>query len=248
MVRKRLITVLTLNDGVLYRTRNFVPDYRYTLNFADAWDVDEVVLLDITRPGEGNRSHFYDAVKSFANTCFVPLSVGGGVRSTDDFRLLLRLGADKIILNSQAVATPELITEASHLFGSQCVVVCVDVRRALDGSYAAWTSCGANPVGVPLQAWVREIEARGAGEILIQSIDKDGTLEGYDNTLNQLVSDAVNIPVLACGGAGRWQHFVDAFKKAHVSGVCTSNIYHFTAKSIQNAKAYIHRHGIDVRV
>jgi cyclase len=247
MVRKRLITVLTVNNGILFRTRNFIPDYRYTLNFVDAWSVDEVVLLDITRPDEGEREHFYDVVRLFARNCFVPLTVGGGVRDIEDFRTLLGIGADKVSINSGAANRPDFISEAARLFGSQCVVVSVDAKLREDGSYGVFTCFGTVDQGRTPEDWAVEVQEKGAGEILIQSIDKDGTLEGYDNFLVGKISRAVDMPVLACSGAGTWGHFVEGFKEGGADAVCTTNIYHFTESSIKSAKQYIAKEGIPVR-
>lgn len=248
MLRKRLITVLTFNDGVLFRTKDFQPDYRYTLNFVDAWSVDEVVLLDVTRPGAGERQHFFDVVSQFAERCFVPLAAGGGVRTLDDVRSLLRVGADKVIINTEAVHRPAFITEIAQQYGAQCVVVSIDARRHPDGSYEVYTEWGTHATGLEPVAWARAAAAHGAGEILITSIDRDGSLEGYDNVLSRRVVDTVEIPVLICGGAGNWQHFVAGFQDGGASAVCTANIYHFTEPSIRNAKRYLQQASVDVRV
>ncbi len=247
MLRKRLITVLTLNDGVLFRTRNFQPDYRYTANFVDAWSVDELVALDITRPGEGSREHFHRAIAELSRQCFVPLAAGGGVRSVDDFHALLGMGADKVVINTGAVENPGLITEAARLFGTQCVVLSVDARRRTDGTYEVYTHFGSHPTGLTPEAWARRAEDLGAGEIMITSIDRDGTLEGYDNDLNRQVADSVRIPALVCGGAGRWKDFVDGFELGHAAAVCTTNIYHFTETSVRSAKMFLHDAGISIR-
>jgi cyclase len=247
MLRKRLITVLTFNDGVLFRTKDFHPDYRYTLSFVDAWSVDEIVVLDVTRPGNGKREHFYEVVADFAERCFVPLAAGGGVTSIDDFRTLLGLGADKVIINSAAFTRPEFIGEAARLFGSQCVVVSIDARKGDSGTYEVYTHSGTRATGCDPLEWAKAAERHGAGEIMITAIEKDGSLEGYDNELNKRVADAVGIPVLVAGGAGKWQDFVDGFKTGHASAVCTTNIYHFTETSIKSAKKYLERAGIDVR-
>src|SRR3990167_5881473 len=148
MLKKRLITVLTFNNGVLFRTKKFNPDYRYTLNFIDAWSVDEIVVLDITRPGEGERSNFYDVVAQFSDRCFVPLAAGGGVREIDDFSALLRLGADKIIVNTGVLMRPELINEAAMLFGSQCVVVSIDAKIISPGKYEVFSHYGTQSTGL----------------------------------------------------------------------------------------------------
>lgn len=248
MLRKRLITVLTFNNGVLFRTKNFQPDYRYTLNFVDAWSVDEIVVLDVTRPGTGCRENFYDVVMQFADRCFVPLAAGGGVRTVDDFRALLNVGADKVVINTEAVNRPEFITESAQLFGSQCVVVSIDAKRNNNGDYEALTHFGSRGTGMHPAVWAKKAQDLGAGEIMITSIEKDGSLEGYDNELNRVVSEAVDIPVLVCGGAGKWKDFVDGFLDGEASAVCTTNIYHFTETSIRSAKVYLKNAGIDVRV
>jgi cyclase len=247
VVRKRLIAVLTMNNGVLFRTRNFIPDYRYTFNFVDAWSVDEVVLLDITRLGEGTRQNFFEVVSLFAKNCFVPLTVGGGVRSTEDFNTLLGIGADKVVVNTQAVLKPKFITEAAKVFGSQCVVVSIDTKRNEREEYEVLSHFATRPTGLKAHDWAKMVQEYGAGEILIQSIEMDGTLEGYDNRLNRMISDAVDIPVLVCSGAGNWKNFLDGFKEGGASGVCTTNIYHFTESSIKSAKQYLIRAGIDMR-
>lgn len=247
MLRNRLITVLTFNDGVLYRTRNFHPDYRYTLNFVDAWSVDEIVILDITRPGQGDRENFYDIVTQFADRCFVPLTVGGRVRTIEDFRILLRLGADKVVINTEAVNRPEFITEAAQLFGSQCIVVSIDAKRNSNGNYEVFTDFGTKATGLEPVVWAKKAQELEAGEIMITSIDKDGSLEGYDNELNRMIAESVEIPVLVCGGAGKWQDFVEGFTEGKASAVCTANIYHFTDSSIKSAKIFLKEAGINIR-
>src|SRR4030042_5700944 len=139
MLKRRLITVLTFNNGVLYRTKDFNPDYRYTLNFVDAWSVDEIVVLDVTRPGQGKKENFFRIVKQFANRCFVPLAAGGGVKNIEDFKKLLSIGADKIVVNSEAVKNPKFILEAARLYGSQCVVVSIDARKKDNNNYEVFT-------------------------------------------------------------------------------------------------------------
>lgn len=248
MLRKRLITVLTFNEGILFRTRNFMPDYRYTLNFVDAWSVDEIVVLDISREPERYRNHFYDAVSWFTERCFVPLTVGGGVRSLNDFETLLTLGADKVAVNTGALEQPKLISEASRRYGTQCVVLSMDVARRYEAfPYEVCAAFGTRETGLSPEKWARKGQQLGAGEILVQSIERDGMLEGYDNRLNAIVSDAVDIPVLACSGAGNWQHFEEGFRQGKASGVCTTNIYHFTESSIASAKSYLKQQGVCVR-
>lgn len=248
MLKKRLVVVLTFDNGVLFRTRNFHPDYRYTLNFVDAWAVDEIVVLDITRPGRGERDNFYEVVKEFADRCFVPLAAGGGVRTIDDFKTLLNIGADRVVINTESVRRPDFITEAAKLFGSQCVVVSIDARRNKRGKYEVFTEFGTKATGLEPAPWARKAQELGAGEIMITSIEKDGSLEGYDNELNRMVSEVLDIPILVSGGAGKWQDFVDGFVHGKASAVGTTNIYHFTETSIKSAKQYLKKAGIDVRV
>ncbi|MBL4615614.1 MAG: imidazole glycerol phosphate synthase subunit HisF [Magnetovibrio sp.] len=248
MLRKRLITVLTFNDGVLFRTKLFEPDYRYTLSFVDAWSVDEVVILDVTRPGQGDRQNFYKVVEHFARKCFVPLAVGGGIRDVDEVRRLLGYGADKVVLNTGALEQPRLITETAKLYGAQCVVLSIDAKKIDENRYEVYSTFGSQPTGKSPTEWAAQGEALGAGEVLITAIERDGWLQGYDLDLCREVSEAVNVPVLALGGAGSWKHFAEAFKQCGVSGVCTQNIYHFTEQSIHSAKAFLAKNGVDVRL
>jgi len=248
LLRNRLITVLTINNGVLFRTRNFIPDYRYTLNFVDAWSIDEIVILDITRERKKNYEQFYNVVKNISENCFVPLSVGGGVSCIEDFSKLLNIGADKVTLNSQAFEQPQLITSAAKKFGTQCVVVSIDVKKNNNGEYKVFTEFGQKATNLCPKEWSKRVEEYGAGEILLTSIEKDGSLEGYDNELNSIVSEAVNIPVLVAGGAGKWQDFVDGIQVGKASAVCTTNIYHFTENSISSAKQFMTNNDVNVRI
>lgn len=248
MLRKRFVTLLTFVDGVLFRTKEFHPDYRYTLNFVDAWSVDEIVVLDVTRPAQGERENFLKVVESFAKRCFVPLSAGGGVRSIDDVKRLLAAGADKVTVNTGAFEQLELITEIASAYGAQCVVVSMDVKRDEDGNYEVYSTFGSCPTGWAPADWAREAERRGAGEILVTSIDRDGSLSGYDLELCRTVAQAVSVPVLIAGGAGNWKHFVEGFTKGHADAVCATNIYHFTETSIYSAKLHLGKANVCVRV
>ncbi len=248
MLRKRVITVLTFNNGVLFRTKDFIPDYRYTANFIDNWSVDEIVILDITRPNEGDKENFYSCVMEFSENCFVPLSVGGGVRSLEDFETLLRKGADKIVISTGAFENHDLIVEASKLYGSQCVVLCMDVKKHDNMTYEVFTHFGAKPCGLSPVEWAKKAVALGAGEILVQAIDLDGSLEGYDLALIQQVAEAVDVPILANCGAGKWKDFQTGIETGNASAVCTQNIYHFTENSIKSAKKYLSSKGLNVRL
>ena len=248
MIRKRLVIVLTFNNGVLFRTKLFCPDYRYTLNFVDAWSVDEIVMLDITRPGEGSRTNFLETVTDFSARCFVPISVGGGIRTLDDARELMQVGADKIVVNTGALLRPDLVSEIASHYGSQCVVVSIDAKKLPNNNYevvgrsATW---GTRKTPVD---WAIEVEALGAGEILFTVVDRDGWLQGYDLGICREVCASVRLPVLLLGGAGNWRHFQDALEMTDASGVCTQNIYHFTESSIQNAKQFLFQAGLPVRI
>lgn len=247
MLRKRVITVLTFNDGVLFRTKLFRPDYRYTANFVDAWSVDEIVALDVTRLGAGERASFEAVIRELAERCFVPLAAGGGVRGLADVERLMAMGADKVVVNSGALERPSLITDIARAYGAQCVVVSIDAKRHGDRSYEVLGRFGSVPTGRSPEDWAREAEALGAGEILITAIDRDGSLQGYDLALGRAVADAVTVPVLILGGCGTWKHMADGFREAHASGACTQNIYHFTETSIHSAKRYLVGQGIEVR-
>lgn len=248
MLRKRIVTVLTFNDGVLFRTKLFRPDYRYTANFVDAWSIDEVVILDITRSGQGDRQNFEKVVRNFAENCFVPLCVGGGVRTFADVQVLMKLGAEKVTLNTGAIERPELITEIAEAYGSQCVVVSIDARKTENGGYEVFSHFAETATGMAPEDWASEAERRGAGEILITSVERDGGMEGFDTDLCCRVADAVTIPTLILGGAGSWKHFAKGFVDGKASAVCTQNIYHFTDASINSAKKYLKNAGIEVRL
>ncbi len=247
MLRKRIITVLTLNDGTLFRTKLFTPDYRYTLNFVDAWSVDEIVMLDVTRGTAPDRTSFFETVGTFAENCFVPISVGGGIRALDDVKRYMDAGADKVVINTGALERPALITEIANAYGAQCVVLSIDARKT-DTGYEVMSAAGSQPTGRDPVAWASEGEALGAGEILITSIERDGSLEGYDLDLCETVAAAVTVPVQVLGGCGNWKHMEAAFKIPGIAAACTQNIYHFTEASISSAKKYLARRNIDVRL
>lgn len=246
MLRHRLVTVLTFNDGTLFRTKLFEPDYRYTHNFVDSWLVDEIVMLDVTRAGDDNKA-FLDVVGRFAHDCFVPLAVGGGIRTLADVRAFMAVGADKVVVNSGAVERPELVSEIASAYGSQCVVLSIDARKN-DAGYEVYAGCGAKPTGLDPAEWAKEGENLGAGEVLITSVERDGSLQGYDLDLCRRVSEAVSVPVLVLGGAGAWKHFVEGIQEGGASAVCTQNIYHFTESSILSAKKFLADHGVAVRM
>jgi cyclase len=250
VLRSRLVTILTFNEGVLFRTKLFEPDYRYTANFVDAWSVDEIIVLDITRPKPGetlpDRAPFFKVVKQFARGCSVPLSAGGGLRTLQDVEQFLAVGADKVVINTGALEKPELISQIARAYGTQCVVLSIDAKEVGNG-YEVYSKFGHHPAGVSPEAWGKRGAELGAGEILITSIDRDGSLAGYDLELCRRMTGAVSVPVLIAGGAGNWQHLVDGVAKGGAAAVCTSNIYHFTETSIKSAKTFMGKAGIPVR-
>ena len=248
MLRRRIITVLTFVEGVLFRTKMFEPDYRYTLNFVDAWSVDEVVVLDVTRNSDSVPDIFNGVVQKFAHSCFVPLAAGGGVRTLKDVQRYLDLGADKVVVNTGAIKSPSLISDIAHAYGSQCCLLSIDVRSAKGGGYEVCSGFGTHSTKLDPVAWAREAVELGAGEILITSIERDGALSGYDLDLCRRVVDAVPVPVLICGGAGNWNHFLSGFVAGGADAVCTTNVYHFTETSIHSAKAFLAKNGVAIRL
>ncbi|MHC8509140.1 MAG: imidazole glycerol phosphate synthase subunit HisF [Rhodospirillales bacterium] len=246
MLRKRVVTVLTFNDGVLFRTKLFTPDYRYTHNFIDTWSVDEIIALDVTRPGEGARDNFWKVLGQLARSCFVPLTVGGGVRTVEDVRRAMAAGADKVAVNSGALERPELISEIASAYGRQCVVLSIDAAQKPEGGYTVMADFARRDTGLDPADWAQRGEALGAGEILVTSVERDGSLEGYEEPLCRAVAEAVSAPVLILGGAGNWRHFEQGFALG-AQAVCTQNIHHFTETAVASAKAYLAKRGVSVR-
>ena len=209
-------------------------------------DVDELVLVDITASREKTEPDC-DSVHDFADECFVPFTVGGGITNVEHIRQLLRAGADKVSINSAAYANPKLVEEAARRFGSQCVVASIDARRSDDGRYLCYSHSATVPTGRPAGEWAHELEARGAGEILITSVERDGTMEGYDLELVASVVRAVKIPVIASGGAGNYEHMRQAIQEAGASAVAAASMFHFTEQTPAEAKAALAAAGIPVR-
>ena len=216
-----------------------------TAKVYDAQGADELLFLDIAASVE-ERPVLLDVVSQTADECFMPLTVGGGVRSVDDVRALLLAGADKVAINSQAVQRPELIREAADKYGSQCVVVAIDVKGSLEG--AVWTHGGEKETALRPLAWAIEAAALGAGELLVTSIDREGTREGYDLRLIRAIADAVSIPVIAAGGVGRLEHLVDGVRIGHAAAVSAASIFHFTDQSVIKARSYMRQAGLEMRV
>ena len=251
MLAKRIIPCLDVRDGRVVKGVNFV-------NIRDAGDpvelarfysdqgADEIVFLDITATHEARKT-VADVVERTAEQVFVPLTVGGGIRTLDDFRELLRAGADKISVNSAAVARPELITEAAERFGSQCVVLAVDARSRGDGTWEVVVAGGRKPTGLDLLEWVKKGEALGAGEILLTSMDADGTKAGFDLSMTKAVTEAVGIPVIASGGCGSLSHFAEVFEETGCDAALAASLFHFGELTVPQVKDYLRARNIPVR-
>ncbi|MEE2690326.1 MAG: imidazole glycerol phosphate synthase subunit HisF [Pseudomonadota bacterium] len=252
MLKIRVIPCLDVKDGRVVKGVNFVnlKDAGDPVEAALAYDAagaDELCFLDISATHEG-RGVLFDKVAETAENCFMPLTVGGGVRSVEDFRNLLLAGADKVAVNSAAVATPELIGEAARRFGAQCVVVAIDARAVAPGRWEIFTHGGRKATGLDAVEFAKQAAARGAGEILLTSMDRDGVKDGYDLALTRAVADAVSVPVIASGGAGAVRHLVEAVRDGHASAVLAASIFHFGEATIADAKAALAAAGLAARI
>ncbi|MBF0593898.1 MAG: imidazole glycerol phosphate synthase subunit HisF [Candidatus Omnitrophica bacterium] len=250
MLTKRIIPCLDVKDGRVVKGINFVNlrDAGDPVDCARAYDAagaDELVFLDITASHEG-RKIFIDVVNRTAEQVFMPLTVGGGINSVDDIRLLLNAGADKVSINTSAVKNPTLIREAADRFGSQCIVVAIDVKK-IGNVWKVFTHGGRNETEKEAVLWAREVQQLGAGEILLTSMDTDGTKDGFDLPLTAAVSATVNIPVIASGGAGKAAHFADVFEKSGADAGLAASIFHYGEIPIRDVKAYVKGRGIPVR-
>jgi cyclase len=250
MLTKRIIPCLDVKDGRVVKGVQFVDlrDAGDPVEAALAYDVqeaDELVFLDITASHE-DRAIMLDVVRRTAEGIYMPLTVGGGVRSVDDVRRLLRAGADKVSLNTAAIQQPEVIREAAESFGSQCIVVAIDARREND-HWGVYTHGGRRPTGRDAVAWSQEAVALGAGEILLTSMDRDGTKDGYDLNLTRAVSQAVSVPVIASGGAGTLEHFHEALTGGCADAVLAASLFHFGTYTIGEVKDYLAERGVEVR-
>ena len=250
MYAKRIIPCLDVKNGRVVKGMSFVNlvdagDPVECAKQYDAQGADELVFLDITASSD-SRNITIDMVEKVANSIFIPFTVGGGIRSVDDFNALLRAGADKVSVNSAAVYRPELISEAAYKFGSQCVVAAIDAKRSGD-SWEVYVNGGRKPMGIDAVEWAVKCAELGAGEILLTSMDEDGQKKGYDLGLTRAVSERVNIPVIASGGAGALEHFYDAFTEGKADAVLAASLFHFGVIPIPKLKEYLHEQGIPVR-
>ena len=252
MLKARVIPCLDVAEGRVVKGVNFVAlrDAGDPVEQAAVYDragADELCFLDIGASAE-NRDIILDVVARTAERCFMPLTVGGGVRSVEDIRRLLLAGADKVSINTAAVAEPELVRRAAEKFGSQCIVVAIDAKQAGPGRWEVFTHGGRKATGLDALAWARRMTELGAGEILLTSMDRDGTKAGYDIALTRAIADAVGVPVIASGGVGTLDHLVAGIREGHASAVLAASIFHFGQHSIAEAKARLAEAGIPVRI
>ena len=248
---KRIIPCLDVNNGRVVKGVNFVglKDAGDPVEIAKRYNdegADELTFLDISASVE-NRGTIVDIVKNVAKEVFIPLTVGGGIRNLDDIYALLNVGCDKISINSSAVKTPNLIDDGAKRFGSQCIVVAIDVKKVSDGSYHVFVKGAREDTGLDAISWAKEVEKRGAGEILLTSMDTDGVKSGFDLEITKAISKIVNIPVIASGGAGKMEHFKDAFESGADAALAAS-IFHFKEVDIMDLKRYLQKNNINVRI
>jgi len=252
MLAKRIIPCLDVTAGRVVKGTKFLElrDAGDPVECAKAYDAqgaDELVFLDITASSD-NRATMVDVVERTASECFMPLTVGGGIRTVDDIKVMLRAGADKVSVNTSAIQRPELVREGAERFGSQCIVVAIDARRRPRGGWTVYTHGGRNPTDLEAVAWAKTAADLGAGEILLTSMDADGTKEGYDMDLVRSVSEAVGIPVIASGGAGKLEHMADVLLNGGADAVLAASIFHFGEYTVGDVKQHLAGRGVPVRM
>jgi len=246
MLAKRIIAVLTFSDGELTRTKNFSQDYTYTKNFINNTLFDGIVLIDVSIDKK-KRALFYKVVENFAKNCFVPICVGGKISSIEEVRKFQNLGADKILINSLLKTDQNLVKKIINTFGNQFVVIGLDLKK-VGSKYYCYYDRGNKKIKISFKKWLKKINLISPGEVLLQCINRDGTFLGYDLKITKEIKKNLTCPILVCGGAGKWEHFVEAFKKCDVDAVCTNNIFHLTYQSILNAKKYCLKNSIEIRL
>ena len=251
MLKKRLIANLTVKNGVVVQSFEFkkylpIGSLVVTVEFLNKWGIDEIVITDISATKE-NRPPLTELYKNISNRCFVPLTIGGGIRSIDQIHDLLHSGADKIFVNNYAIENPDFISKSAKIFGNQCIIVAIDIIYINNQPFIYNHQTGL-PLNVKLSDWVKEVEHRGAGELLINCVNRDGKYNGFDKPLAQSISDSVNIPVIICGGAGKPCHFYEILSETNVAAAAAGNYFHFTEHSVITTKAFLQKRGLDIRV
>ena len=251
MLTKRIIPCLDVKNGRVVKGTNFVGlrDAGDPVELAKKYDderADELVFLDITASHEG-RGTMVEVAKNCAAQVFIPFTVGGGIRTVDDMRVMLKAGADKISVNSAAIKNPELISEGAKKFGSQCIVLAVDAKSCGDDKWEVYINGGRTPTGLDCLEWIQKAVKLGAGEILLTSMDADGTKDGYDIPLTRAVSESVNVPVIASGGAGELEHFLKVLIDGKADAVLAASVFHYGKYTIRQVKEYLQKHGVEVR-
>lgn len=251
MLSKRIIPCLDVKSGRVVKGTNFVGlrDAGDPVELAKKYDeerADELVFLDITASHEG-RGTMVEVAKNCASQVFIPFTVGGGIRTVDDMRVMLKAGADKISVNSAAIKNPSLISEGAKKFGSQCIVLAVDAKSCGDDKWEVYINGGRTPTGLDCLEWIKKGVALGAGEILLTSMDADGTKDGYDIPLTRAVSEAVNVPVIASGGAGELEHFLKVLLDGKADAVLAASVFHYGKYTIRQVKEYLKKYGVEVR-
>lgn len=252
MLKKRIIPCLDVKDGRVVKGVNFIglQDAGDPVEQAKIYDqqgADELCFLDITASSD-NRDTFYDVVQDVAEHCFMPLTVGGGVRTIEDIRKLLLAGADKVSINTAAVFNPDFVKEASEKFGAQCIVVAIDAKTVAPNKFEIFTHGGRKPTGIDAVEWAKKMVENGAGEILLTSMDRDGTKQGFNLELTRAIADAVTVPVIASGGVGELHHFVEGVTEGHATGLLAASVFHFGKFSIKQVKEAMHEAGVPVRL
>ena len=252
MLKTRIIPTLLFKDvglvkGVSFDSWRRVGAAMQSVRVYNMREVDELVFLDIAATPGGRRPNFHE-IDDLADNCFMPMTVGGGVRTIEDIRDLLAVGADKVAINTAAMDTPELIRDGAREFGSQCIVISIDVRCAEGGNAVTVTHCGRQPASRDPVEWAKEVERLGAGEILLTSVERDGTMQGYDIDLVRDVTAAVNIPVIASGGCGNYAHMTEVLTQTRASAVAAASMFHFTEQTPREAKKFLAANGIRVRL
>jgi len=247
MLKKRLIISLTFNEGVLFRTKKFVPDYRYTKNFIDLWNADEIILIDVSKNKNKLKDNFLDVIKFFIENCHLPITVGGGINSKKKAKKIFDLGVEKIIINSSTFYNPDLTIDLINTFGSSSIIQSIDFKKINNFKYSIYVDNGKTKIDLNNNDYLNFLSSLNVGEILLNSIDQDGGLMGFDLNLVNKYSGNFNVPIIVQGGGGNWQHFLDILRLDNISAACTQNIYHFTETSLKAAKKFLILNKINMR-